>query len=134
MSAIAAVDTALWDLKAKAAGLPVIYGDASSLVVLEAAGVHSARLALVVVLAGVMQFVIGLAGGGKNKFDLRGRDVLREDAAHTTAFVVDFQHDLRGRVDVMVKVLLKHEHHELHGREIVVEHDDLVQARGLQCQ
>lgn len=39
--------------RAKAAGLPVIYGDASSLVVLEAAGVHSARLALVVVSAAI---------------------------------------------------------------------------------
>jgi CPA2 family monovalent cation:H+ antiporter-2 len=37
--------------RAKASGLPVIYGDASSPVVLEAAGVHSARLVLVVVSA-----------------------------------------------------------------------------------
>ena len=39
--------------RAKAAGLPVIYGDASSPVVLEAAGVHMARLALVVVSAAI---------------------------------------------------------------------------------
>jgi CPA2 family monovalent cation:H+ antiporter-2 len=37
--------------QAKASGLPVIYGDASSPVVLEAAGVHNARLVLVVVSA-----------------------------------------------------------------------------------
>jgi CPA2 family monovalent cation:H+ antiporter-2 len=37
--------------QAKASGLPVIYGDASSPVVLEAAGVHAARLVLVVVSA-----------------------------------------------------------------------------------
>jgi len=39
--------------RAKAAGLTVIYGDASSPVVLEAAGVHTARLALVVVSAAI---------------------------------------------------------------------------------
>jgi CPA2 family monovalent cation:H+ antiporter-2 len=39
--------------RAKAAGLPVIYGDASSPVVLEAAGIHEARLALVVVSAAI---------------------------------------------------------------------------------
>ena len=39
--------------RAKAAGLPVIYGDASSAVVLEAAGVHTARLALLVVSAAI---------------------------------------------------------------------------------
>jgi CPA2 family monovalent cation:H+ antiporter-2 len=37
--------------QAKASGLPVIYGDASSPVVLEGAGVHNARLVLVVVSA-----------------------------------------------------------------------------------
>lgn len=37
--------------RAKASGLPVIYGDASSPVVLEAAGMHDARLVLVVVSA-----------------------------------------------------------------------------------
>jgi CPA2 family monovalent cation:H+ antiporter-2 len=39
--------------RAKVAGLSVIYGDASSPVVLEAAGVHTARLALVVVSAAI---------------------------------------------------------------------------------
>jgi CPA2 family monovalent cation:H+ antiporter-2 len=39
--------------RAKAAGLSVIYGDASSAIVLEAAGVHTARLALVVVSAAI---------------------------------------------------------------------------------
>jgi CPA2 family monovalent cation:H+ antiporter-2 len=39
--------------RAKAAGQPVIYGDASSPVVLEAAGVHDARLVLVVVSAAI---------------------------------------------------------------------------------
>jgi CPA2 family monovalent cation:H+ antiporter-2 len=37
--------------QARASGLPVIYGDAGSAVVLEAAGVHTARLVLVVVSA-----------------------------------------------------------------------------------
>lgn len=37
--------------QAKASGLPVVYGDASSPIVLEAAGIHTARLALVVVSA-----------------------------------------------------------------------------------
>jgi CPA2 family monovalent cation:H+ antiporter-2 len=39
--------------QARAAGLPVIYGDASSTVVLEAADIHTARLALVVVAAAI---------------------------------------------------------------------------------
>jgi CPA2 family monovalent cation:H+ antiporter-2 len=39
--------------RAKAAGLPVVYGDASSPIVLEAAGIHDARLALVVVSAAI---------------------------------------------------------------------------------
>jgi CPA2 family monovalent cation:H+ antiporter-2 len=39
--------------QAKAAGLPIIYGDASSPVVLEAAGVHTARLLLVTVSAAI---------------------------------------------------------------------------------
>jgi CPA2 family monovalent cation:H+ antiporter-2 len=39
--------------RAKTAGLPVVYGDASSPIVLEAAGVGTARLALVVVSAAI---------------------------------------------------------------------------------
>ena len=48
-------------------------------------------------------------------------------SADSAAFVVDFEHDLRGRVDIPQEVFLQYQDDELHRRVIVVEHHDLEQ-------
>jgi hypothetical protein len=67
----------------------------------------------------------------KNQLDLRRRYVPGIDPADAASLVVDLQHDHRGRLDVMVEVLLKHADDEFHRRVVVVEHDDLVHRRRL---
>ncbi len=59
--------------------------------------------------------------------DLGGGDVFRENTTHAPSLQVDLQHDLRRRFTVLVEEFLQHKHHELHGSEIVVEQDHLVQ-------
>ena len=63
-----------------------------------------------------------------------GRDIFGEDAAHTTALVVDFQHDLRCRLDIVTEIFLQHQNNKLHWREIVVEHHDLIELGRLNRQ
>src|SRR5580693_5730848 len=54
-----------------------------------------------------------------------------EDPADTHAVSVDMQHDLHGLVAILVEEALEDEDDELHGRVVVVEEKNLVEARFL---
>jgi hypothetical protein len=45
--------------------------------------------------------------------------------------VVDFEHDLRRRIEVMPEKFLQNHDYKLHRREIVVQQQDLVEPRRL---
>ena len=71
-----------------------------------------------------------LSRGFKNLIDLGGGDVFAVDATDAFAVQMDFEHDLGGTFAVFAEKLLQDHHHELHRREVVVEHQDLEHLRG----
>ena len=58
--------------------------------------------------------------------DLGSGDVFGVNATNALAVQVDLQHDLGGRLPVFAEELLQNPHNELHGGEVVIEHDHLV--------
>ena len=56
-----------------------------------------------------------------------------DHALYTTTFVMDLQHDVRGRGQVTLEELLQHHHDELHRRVVVVEQNHLVERRRLRA-
>src|SRR6266545_135553 len=78
--------------RAKAAGLPVIYGDASSPVVLGAAGVQRARLALVVVSAAIDHLQrFGIYEIVQPEFEA-GLELVRQTLLHFDVPAVEIEH------------------------------------------
>src|SRR6266545_5012026 len=78
--------------RAKAAGLPVIYGDASSPVVLGAAGVQRARLALVVVSAPIEHLQrFGIYEIVQPEFEA-GLELVRQTLLHFDVPAVEIEH------------------------------------------
>jgi hypothetical protein len=71
------------------------------------------------------------AGRRPNQLHLGRGDVLGEDTADATPLVVDFEHDLRRRIEVMPEKFLQNHDYKLHRREIVVQQQDLVEPRRL---
>ena len=82
-------------------------------------------------LTQTLQRVACLVSGVLHLVNFGGCNVFGVNAADPFAVQVDLQHDLGGRFAVFVEKLLQHPHHELHGREVVIEHHDLVHLRGL---
>ena len=70
-----------------------------------------------------------LSRGFKNLIDLGSGDVFAVDATNAFAVQMDFEHDLGGTFAVFAEKLLQDHHHELHRREVVVEHQDLEHLR-----
>src|SRR5574343_278624 len=60
--------------------------------------------------------------------DLGGCDVPWENAAHTNALSVDFEHDPCCLFTVFAKEFLDHGHHEVHRGEVVVKEHDFEQG------
>ena len=52
--------------------------------------------------------------------------ILAVNPTNAFAVEVDFQHDLGCRFPVFAEKLLQHQHDELHGGVVVIEHDDLI--------
>src|SRR5258706_1387688 len=63
--------------------------------------------------------------------DLRFGYLVGENAAYTHAVTMDMEHDLDGILAPLVEDLLKNVDDELHGRVVVVEDEDLIEARFL---
>ena len=82
-------------------------------------------------LCDTLEGVARLSGGIEHLVDLGGGDVFTVDATNAFAVQMDFEHDLGGTFAVFAEKLLQHHHHELHRREVVVEHQDLEHLRRL---
>ena len=82
-------------------------------------------------LVKTLQRMSGLACGIHHLIDFRGSHVTAVNTADTFAVEVDLQHDLGGALAVFGKKLLQNQDHELHGREVIVEHDHLKHLRRL---
>ena len=50
--------------------------------------------------------------------------------AYAFTVQMDLEHDLGGCLSVFAEKLLQNTHHKLHGREVIVQHDDLVHLWG----
>jgi hypothetical protein len=59
-----------------------------------------------------------------------GSDILGVNPANTFAVQMDFEHDLCGSFPVFAEKLLQNTYDKLHGREVIVQHDDLVHLWG----
>ena len=81
-------------------------------------------------LANALQRVPRFARGVEHLVDLGGGHIFAVHAAHAFAVKVDFQHDLGRAFAVFAEEFLQHQHHKLHGREVIVQHDDLVHLWG----
>ena len=62
---------------------------------------------------------------------LGGGNVLLENATNPFAVKVNFQHDLRGGLAVLVEKFLDNDHDKLHRRVVIVEQNDLEHLRRL---
>ena len=69
---------------------------------------------------------------GNDLLNLGRRDVPRIDPTYPSSFAMDLQHDLRGRLAILLEILLDHHHDELHRGEVVVQQHHLVHRRRLQ--
>ena len=65
----------------------------------------------------------------RNLIDLGLGDVAREYARHTRSFIMHFEHDHGGLFQIHVKETLQDLNDEIHGSEIVIEQQNLVQGR-----
>jgi hypothetical protein len=81
--------------------------------------------------AQTLQGMTGFVGRVLHLINFGGGNVFGVNPADPFAVQVDLQHDLGGRLAVFVEKLLQHPDHELHGCEVVVEHDHLVHLWGL---
>jgi hypothetical protein len=59
-----------------------------------------------------------------------GCNVFGVNPANAFAVQMDLEHDLGGCLSVFAEKLLQNTHHKLHGREVIVQHDDLVHLWG----
>ncbi|CAM2338188.1 hypothetical protein BVIET440_110160 [Burkholderia vietnamiensis] len=74
----------------------------------------------------------GLPRMGNDLLNLGRRDVPRIDPTYPSPFAMDLQHDLRGRLAILLEILLDDHDDELHWREVVVEQHHLVHRRRLE--
>lgn len=81
-------------------------------------------------LGNTLERMARLSRGFQHLIDLGGSDVFAVDATDAFAVQMDFEHDLGGTFAVFAEKLLQDHHHELHRREVVVEHQDLEHLRG----
>jgi hypothetical protein len=68
----------------------------------------------------------GFVGRVLHLINFGGGNVFGVNPADPFAVQVDLQHDLGGRLPVFAEELLQNPHNELHGGEVVIEHDHLV--------
>ncbi len=70
-----------------------------------------------------------LASECADLFNLGRSDVTRENAAHTTTFVMNFEHDSRRLFSIHRKKTLEDSDYEFHWRVIVIQQQHLVHLR-----